>query len=137
MMNGKTLRSLLFLIAGCWQFAYCPVFAASPTGSVVLDGSFGTSGPLTGPNYNITSSLGKTVGNNLFQSFSQFNLVNGDVATFSGPVNIHNILARVTGNSPSSIDGTVQTSIQGANLFFINPFGVFFGSHAQVNVSGS
>jgi filamentous hemagglutinin family protein len=94
---------------------------------------------LSGPDYNITADLGKIVGKNLFQSFSQFNLVNGEVATFSGPVNVNiqNILARVTGGSASSIDGTIQSSIQGANLFFINPFGVLFGSHAQVNVSGS
>ncbi|MGO9611196.1 MAG: filamentous hemagglutinin N-terminal domain-containing protein [Verrucomicrobiia bacterium] len=94
---------------------------------------------MSGPDYNITADLGKIVGKNLFQSFSQFNLVNGDVATFSGPVNVNiqNILARVTGGSASSIDGTIQSSISGANLFFINPFGVLFGSHAQVNVSGS
>jgi filamentous hemagglutinin family protein len=133
-MNGNTLRCSLFLIGLSWQLTLCPI---CPAGSVVLDGTLGGSGPLSGPNYNISAGLGKTVGNNLFQSFSQFNLVNGDVATFSGPVNIRNILSRVTGGSASSIDGTLQSSIQGANLFFINPFGVLFGPHAQVNVSGS
>ena len=136
-MNGKIVRYSLFVIALSWLLVHGPSCPAQPTGSVVLDGTLGTSGALSGPNYNITSGLGKTVGNNLFQSFSQFNLVNGEVATFSGPVNIQNILARVTGGSASSIDGTIQSSIQGANLFFINPFGVLFGSHAQVNVSGS
>ncbi len=139
MMNGNTWRYSLFLIGFSWQLVRCPACPAQPTGHVVLDGTLGPSGPLSGPNFNITPDLGKTVGNNLFQSFSQFNLVNGDVATFSGPVNIqiHNILARVTGGNASSIDGTIHSSIQGANLYFINPFGVLFGSHAQVNVSGS
>lgn len=106
-------------------------------GTVVLDTSFGTGGALAGPNYTIGASMGLTRGNNLFQSFSQFNLVQGDVATFTGPANIQNILARVTGGGPSSIDGTIQSGIAGANLFFINPHGIVFGANASVNVSGS
>ncbi|HVM60474.1 MAG TPA: filamentous hemagglutinin N-terminal domain-containing protein [Verrucomicrobiae bacterium] len=136
-MHGMHLRYSLFLIGVCWQLTGCPPCPAQPTGHVVLDGSLGSSGPLSGPDYNITANLGKTVGNNLFQSFSQFDLVNGEVATFSGPVNIQNILARITGGNPSSIDGTIQSTIPGANLFFLNPFGVLFGSHARVNISGS
>lgn len=110
---------------------------ASPTGSVTLDGSYGTSGALTGPNYQINAGMGMLKGNNLFQSFGTFNLVNGESATFSGPANVQNILARVTGGSPSSIDGAINSSIAGANLFFLNPAGVMFGAHAQVNVTGS
>jgi len=68
---------------------------------VVMDGKFGNIGALQGPNYNITAGMGLTHGNNLFQSFSQFNLVTGDTATFSGPVNIQNILCRVTGGTAS------------------------------------
>ena len=104
---------------------------------VVLDGSFGTSGALTGPNYNITAAVGLTRGNNLFHSFSQFDLKAGDVATFNGPANIQNILSRVTGNSASSIDGTIRSDIPGANFYFINPSGVIFGPHASVDVSGA
>jgi filamentous hemagglutinin family protein len=103
----------------------------------VLDGSFGTSGALTGPNYTIGASMGLTRGNNLFHSFSQFNLAQGDVANFTGPANIQNILARVTGGGPSSINGTIQSSITGANLFLINPHGMMFGANASINVSGS
>src|SRR5262245_18139379 len=100
------------------------------TAQVVLDGKFSTAGPLAGPNFNITADLGKTIGNNLFHSFSQFNLAQGDVATFSGPANIRNVLSRITGNSPSTIDGTLQCTIAGANFFFMNPNGVVFGPHA-------
>jgi filamentous hemagglutinin family protein len=123
--------SRLHLIALLTLFAH-PLF-----GGVVLDGSFGTQGSLPGPNFMIQSSFGKQVGSNLFQSFSQFNLTNTQSATFLGPNNVHNILARVTNGSPSSIDGTVNSSIPGANLFFLNPAGVLFGAHAQVNVTGS
>src|ERR1041385_7018318 len=106
-------------------------------GSVVLDGSFGTSGALPGPNYMVSAGFGKQVGGNLFHSFNQFNLISSESATFSGPNTVHNILARVTSGSASSIDGTVNSSIQGANLFFLNPAGVMFGPNAQINVSGS
>src|SRR6185436_12061026 len=61
----------------------------------------------------------------------------GDVATFSGPANIQNILSRVTGGSSSSIDGTIRSDIAGANLFLINPNGIIFGPNAVVDVSGS
>ena len=104
---------------------------------VVLDGKFGTSGALAGPNYNITANLGATRGNNLFHSFAQFDLAAGDVATFTGPANIQNILCRVTGNGASSINGTISSGIAGANFFFINPNGIVFGPNAALNVSGS
>src|SRR5437660_12923213 len=68
-------------------------------GGVTLDGSFGTHGALPGPNFMISANLGKQVGSNLFQSFSQFNLINTESATFTGPSNIQNILSRVTGGS--------------------------------------
>ncbi|MDD5141075.1 MAG: filamentous hemagglutinin N-terminal domain-containing protein [Verrucomicrobiales bacterium] len=109
----------------------------SSPAQVVLDGKFGTSGALSGPNYTITAGMGLTRGNNLFQSFSQFNLVSGDVATFTGPANIQNIMSRVTGGSASSINGTIRSGIAGANFFFINPNGVIFGPNAAVDVSGS
>ncbi len=120
-------RAILVLI-------FCP---HSLFGGVVLDGSFGTHGTLPGPNYLISANFGKQVGTNLFQSFSQFNLINSESATFTGPSNIQNILARVTSGSPSSIDGTIRSDILGANLFFMNPAGVLFGQHAQLDVSGS
>ena len=121
-------RSIVALLAVCAH----PLF-----GGVVLDGSFGTKGALPGPNFMITAPMGKQFGGNLFQSFSQFNLNSSQTATFTGPPNVHNILARVTSGSPSSIDGAINSDIRGANLFFMNPAGVLFGQHAQLNVSGS
>jgi filamentous hemagglutinin family protein len=104
---------------------------------IVLDGKFGTSGALSGPTYNITAAMGAVRGNNLFQSFAQFNLAAGEVANFTGPANIQNILSRVTGANPSSIDGTIHSGIAGANFFFINPKGIIFGPNAAIDVSGS
>src|SRR5262249_55517359 len=109
------------------------LFAHPLFGGVVLDGSLGTTGALPGPNFMITAPMGKQIGGNLFQSFSQFNLNNSQSATFTGPSNVQNILARVTSGSRSSIDGTMRSDIQGANLFFMNPAGVLFGQHAQLD----
>jgi filamentous hemagglutinin family protein len=109
----------------------------SAPAQVVLDGKFGSSGPLTGPNFNVTADLGLTRGPNLFHSFTQFDLKAGDVARFSGPANIQNILSRVTGGRPSAIDGAIRSDIAGANLFLINPEGIVFGPNASVDVSGS
>src|SRR2546421_10877122 len=94
---------------------------------VVTDGSLGAAGALSGPNFAVPASLGRLSGSNLFHSFSQFNLANGESATFSGPGNVQNILARVTGGSASSIDGLIHSTIAGANFFLINPRGVIFG----------
>jgi filamentous hemagglutinin family protein len=111
--------------------------ANSGSAQIVLDGTFGTSGALTGPQYAVTADLGLTRGGNLFHSFARFDLKAGDVAAFTGPVGLQNILNRVTGGGPSTIDGTIRSEVAGANFFFINPNGVMFGPGAVVDVSGS
>ncbi|MCP4266421.1 MAG: filamentous hemagglutinin N-terminal domain-containing protein [Candidatus Brocadiaceae bacterium] len=104
---------------------------------ITLDGSMGTSGPLAGPDFNITSDLGQFRGSNLFHSFGEFNIQAGERATFSGPGAIANILSRVTGGNQSFINGTLASTIPGANLYLLNPAGVLFGANARLNVSGS
>jgi filamentous hemagglutinin family protein len=91
---------------------------------------------LHGPNYAITSNLGQQVGGNLFHSFGLFGLSPGESATFSGPPNVSNIVGRVTSGSQSSINGSITSTINGANLYLINPSGIVFGPNATVNVSG-
>lgn len=131
MFRGSFFSGLaLAPLAAMWGLATCQA-------QVVLDGKFGSSGALSGPNYQIPAELGSTRGNNLFHSFSQFDLRAGDVASFSGPANIQNILSRVTGSRSSSIDGTLRSEIAGANFYFINPRGIVFGPNAAVDVSGA
>jgi filamentous hemagglutinin family protein len=104
---------------------------------VATDGSLGAAQSLAGPDFAITSDLGREVGSNLFHSFSVFNIATGESATFSGPGSIANIISRVTGGSGSSIDGGLNSSITGANLYLINPHGIVFGENATLNISGS
>ena len=62
-------------------------------------------------------------GGNLFHSFLEFNVSAGRGAYILSPsASIQNILARVTGNDPSEIFGTLGTSGPfNPNLFLINP----------------
>lgn len=113
--------------------------------NVVVDGTMGKVAPLTGSHLEITEDFGyrpnlpnsNTPGPNLFHSFKYFSLSSGDTAVFSGSAGINNVLARVTGPDPSTINGKIQSTIPGANLFLINPNGVIFGAGASVDVSGS
>lgn len=104
---------------------------------IVTDGTVGQATSLSGPNYEISAGLGQIEGNNLFHSFSRFNLSSSESANFSGPGNIQNIIGRVTGGEQSFIDGTISSSIQGANLFLLNPSGLLFGENASINITGS
>jgi filamentous hemagglutinin family protein len=113
-----------------------PMAPPAARSQVVLDGSVGRAGAVAGPNFSITADLGRQVGANLFHSFSQFGLANGQVATFSGPASVANIVSRVTGGA-SSIDGTIRATIEGANFFLFNPAGVAFGPHAAIDVGGA
>jgi filamentous hemagglutinin family protein len=128
------------------RLAFAVVLAAAARGTmidapvaaqVVLDGSFGRAGPLAGPNVVVPSSAGRTVGTNLFHSFSRFDVARGESVTFQGPGSIRNVLARVTGGVASMIDGKLRCEIPGADLYLINPAGVVFGPGASLEVRGS
>ena len=111
--------------------------ASQPTvaTSIVVDTTLNplNSGAIAPSNsvYTIGANYGAIAGNNEFFSFSTFNLGTADTANFTGPGNISNIVARVTGNTSSQINGTVGAS---ASLWFINPAGVSLGAGATLNV---
>ncbi len=104
--------------------------------SIILDGTLGPAGTLTGPRYIIPQGVGQTVDTNLFHSFFQFGLLAGERVDFASAANIRNILVRVTGGSPSLIDGRISTQSNSVNLFLINPSGIQFGANAQLQVGG-
>ncbi len=71
---------------------------------------------------------------NLYHSFQQFGLTQGQIANFMSNPSIQNILARVTGGNASVINGLVQVTGGNSNLYLLNPAGIIFGSNASLNV---
>ena len=105
--------------------------------NITLDGSLGPQQTLTGPIYLIRQADGRRVGGNLFHSFGRFNLDAGEAALFDSGPNIRHILGRVSGGTPSQIDGIIATARTDVNLFLMNPNGIIFGPNAQLAVGGA
>src|SRR5262245_33472301 len=120
--------------------------ARSP-GRVVRDGSLGSGslavGPGQGATYLITPEMGEQHGGNLFHSFERFGIGKHETATFTGPdpvdgpQSVSNVISRVTGGELSEIDGTLRSTIPGADVWLLNPSGVVFGEGATLDVQGS
>ncbi|MFH1699657.1 MAG: filamentous hemagglutinin N-terminal domain-containing protein [Candidatus Zixiibacteriota bacterium] len=124
-----------FLIFAILVLNTLPAINHAQEPSMTPDGSLGSNVALDQSNYTI--SEGTIRGSNQFHSFGQFNLFQGESATFTGPNTINNIIGRVTGGSQSFIDGLLRSEINGANLYLLNPGGVLFGPNASLDVSGS
>ncbi|MEB3360284.1 MAG: filamentous hemagglutinin N-terminal domain-containing protein [Synechococcales bacterium] len=105
---------------------------------VVPDGTLGAEGSLIreihGDRLHIEG--GAVRGRNLFHSFREFGIELGGSVYFTNPAGIENILSRVTGRSPSDIQGTLGV-LGNANLFLLNPNGIIFGPNARLDIRGS
>ncbi|MCP6762178.1 MAG: S-layer family protein [Fischerella sp. CENA71] len=107
-----------------------PVFA-----QVIADPSLGTTVNQNDSTYQITGGT-NVGGRNLFHSFSRFDVPDKGVANFLNESGTVNIFSRVTGKTPSDIQGLIRA--QGsANLFLMNPNGIVFGRNARLDVGGS
>jgi filamentous hemagglutinin family protein len=128
------LFRLPILISGLLDIALLIVIAVPASAQITPDNSLGAERSTLSPT-NIIGG-GAQRGANLFHSFLEFNLGNGQRIDFANPAGVDRILARITGNNRSSILGTL--GVQGtADLFLINPNGIVFGPNARLNVRGS
>ena len=143
--SGGVLGALALLVCtlGFW-------IALPAAGQVVLDGTIGDvvmgQDVLPGidnlgqdATYLIHDGLGELSGPNLYFSFDQFSIGGGETATFmsASPVPIDFVMSRVTGGSLSQINGTLRSTIPGADLFLINPAGVAFGAGSSLDIPRS
>jgi filamentous hemagglutinin family protein len=89
-------------------------------------------------------SGGARRGNNLFHSFTQFDVNEERGAYFDNPAGVSNIFGRVTGGDRSKILGRMGVIQSGttdqlgnARLFLLNPNGIVFGRNASLDLGGS
>ncbi|MCC3432455.1 MAG: filamentous hemagglutinin N-terminal domain-containing protein, partial [Microcoleus sp. PH2017_04_SCI_O_A] len=111
-------------------------FAQAQTVVPAADGT-GTAVIRNGNRYDINGGSLSGDGANLFHSFGQFGLNEGQVANFLTNSAIQNILARIAGGNPSLINGLITVTGGNSNLFLINPAGIVFGPNASLNVPGA
>ncbi|MGH9888080.1 MAG: filamentous hemagglutinin N-terminal domain-containing protein, partial [bacterium] len=112
---------------------------------VTTDGSVGPAGTVPSgllpdgrtATYRIDEALGQRRGQNLFHSFSSFDLLSTESAAFTAEAPTRYVLARVTSGTASSINGALWNTIDGADLYLLNPAGVVFGPNAQLDLHGS
>lgn len=79
----------------------------------------------------------------VFHSFETFNVLENQSVYFDNPLEIRTIVSRVTGNSPTSIAGTLglwsssSGMLGNADFFLINSRGISFGPKAALALNGS
>ena len=126
--------------------AVSAVFFSLPGQAQILpDGTLGTQvfGACGGTGGACGIINGTTRGSNLFHSFLQFSLPNGDFAAFAANPAIRNVIVRVTGADISNINGTIATvdptftNVVPTNFFLLNPNGIVFGPGATLLNGGS
>jgi len=127
--SNVTGRILQFLL---WCFVAIGLGWESPVSAQITPGGSGTVVNQNGQQFNITG--GTQAGRNLFHTFHQFGLNQGQVANFFSNPAIANILAQENGGSASYINGLIQVLECSSNLFIINPAGIVFGPNASLNV---
>lgn len=113
-------------------------FSASQA-EIVLQSGTTLQGAMT-----VSGDAATRAGRNLFHTFSVFNVMAGESATYTLPTgaaagDIGNVVSRVTGGTSavtggkhSFIAGPVN-AIAGASFWFINPNGIVFGNGAALN----
>ncbi|MBY0572912.1 MAG: filamentous hemagglutinin N-terminal domain-containing protein, partial [Undibacterium sp.] len=125
-------KKLLAMAAlSCLLSANGVVFA-----DVRTDGSLGAVQALSG-NMIVPQTLGQIKGQNLFHSFSLLNVNAGESLSFTTTDSFQNVVTRVTGGTPTTIQGLLQLSAATGskpNFYLINPNGIVFGDGAIIDV---
>ncbi|BAY84322.1 filamentous hemagglutinin family outer membrane protein [Calothrix parasitica NIES-267] len=136
---SKSLHTLIYSFTGAAFTGFLQFAIAFPTfAQITPDNTLGNSPSIVNnQNFNNLQIEGGLRNNsNLFHSFQEFNINQGQRVYFNNPQNINNIITRVTGNNISNINGLLGVS-GSANLFLINPKGIIFGAGSSLDINGS
>jgi filamentous hemagglutinin family protein len=133
-MCKKLVQNNLTVAVVVWTTQISPTLAQS----IIPDNTLGNEQSIVTQIDRLGARIdgGAIRGQNLFHSFEQFNIDLEQGAYFSSPSGIRNIISRVTGRDASTIRGSLGV-LGGANLFLINPNGIFFGENSTLDISGS
>ena len=139
----KIVRTLVIFGGLNLSGYYGITYSVNPAlAQIIPDNTLGDNQTLVKPNVEVKGlpadliEGGATRGDNLFHSFSEFNVGDLQRVYFANPAGINNILSRVTGSNISKIFGTLGVD-GAANLFLLNPNGIVFGPNASLDVAGS
>lgn len=128
----------------CFYASFAAVISLPVKAQLRPDETLGTESSVvtsnTGSNGDLLEVIegGATRGGNLFHSFLDFNISEGEQVYFNSPAGIETILSRVTGNSLSNIDGLLGTmGDSNAALVLMNPNGIVFGEKSRLDVQGA
>ena len=130
----KASQLALLLLSSCLELM---LWQQTVPAQIIPDNTLGAEGSIVTPqNLRDLIEGGAIRDTNLFHSFTEFSINEGQNVYFANPEGIVNILTRVTGANASDILGTLGVD-GAANLILINPNGINFGSSAQLDVAGS
>jgi len=137
LMNVNMMSMRLCLVSGLVVKLGVGIFFNPVSAQIIPDATLGSEGSRFIEGVEIDRIEGGAArGVNLFHSFTEFNVLDGQQVYFANPGGIENILSRVTGGNGSDIFGTLGV-LGNANLFLVNPNGIVFGPNARLDVAGS
>jgi filamentous hemagglutinin family protein len=114
--------------------------SAPVAAQIATDDKLGDATVFEGPHFEIPSGAGVQSGDALFFSFLNFGVPEGGSVTFTkdpGAGTIDTVVSRVTGGTRSDILGSFHSELGEQHFYFLNPWGVFFGSGSSLDVDGS
>ncbi|NEO36252.1 MAG: filamentous hemagglutinin N-terminal domain-containing protein [Moorea sp. SIOASIH] len=137
------MKPWIYRLVQVSPFVLCSLLGATTAlGQITPDNTLGNESSVVTPNVDVNGDLADLIEggaireSNLFHSFSDFNVAEFGRVYFGLPAGITNILSRVTGANVSNILGTLEV-LGNANLFLINPNGIFFGPNSRLDLGGS